>query len=275
MPSTEVLKLTSVGLAAHGPVLSLTLGLGQAVAIVGPAASGKSRLLRFMGGVEAPPTGQVHLAGQSGWATPIKDRKLTPQQLARAGSGQGHAGRTTEVLTAVRLWEDRQRPVFELSPAQQGACELLGVFAHDDPLICLDGNLDHLDPWALRSTLEYIRNRRSAGISFAIVTNRPDLVEQCDLIVVVNAGMVKHAGRVSELRNRAEHQLEVVSERQTGVRAMVEPFTIDVRQQNDSFVLRAEDGQQLAAKLLLEGYGDVRYVIHRQPTLEECLLGLI
>ena len=46
MPSTEVLKLSSVGLAAHGPVLSLTLGIGQAVAIVGPAASGKGTLAK-------------------------------------------------------------------------------------------------------------------------------------------------------------------------------------------------------------------------------------
>jgi ABC-type multidrug transport system ATPase subunit len=275
MASTEVLKLTSVGLAGHGPVLSLTLGIGQAVAIVGPAASGKSRLLRFMGGVEAAPAGQVHLAGQAGWANPVKDKKMSPQQLARQGSGQGQAGRATEALTAVRLWEERQQAVFELSPSQQAACELLGVFAHDDPLVCLDGNLDLLDPWALRSTLDFIRRRRAEGISFAIVTNRPDLVEECDLVVVVNAGMVKHAGRVSDLRSKAAHELEVVSERQPGVRAMVEPLKVEVRHQNGSMVLRAEDGQQLAAKLLLEGYGDVRYVVHRQPTLEECLIGLL
>ena len=104
---------------------------------------------------------------------------------------------------------------------------------------------------------------------------RPDLVDQCDLVVVVNAGMVKHAGRVSDLRTKAEHQIEVVSERQQGVRAVVEPFCIEVRHQNGSMMLRAADGQQLAAKLLLEGYGDVQYIVHRQPTLEECLLGLI
>jgi ABC-type multidrug transport system ATPase subunit len=272
---TEILKLRSVGLAAHGPVLTLSLNPGQAVAIVGPAASGKSRLLRFIAGQEAPPTGQVELGARAGWPAAIKDKKLTPQHLARTGASQGQAGRASEALNATRLWEARQSPVSELSPSQQTACELLGVLSHEGELICLDGYLDLLDPWALRSTWELLRKRMTSGCGLALVTNRPDVVEQCDLVVAVSAGQVKHAGRVLDLPRKATHDLEVATENQAGVRALVAPFVIEVTHQSGAVKLRAEDGQQLAAKLLMEGYGDVRYVVHRQPTLEECLLGLI
>jgi ABC-type uncharacterized transport system ATPase subunit len=115
----------------------------------------------------------------------------------------------------------------------------------------------------------------SSGGAIALVTNRPDIVEQCDLVVAVSEGQVRHAGRVQDLVKKGTHQMEVVSERQQGVQALVEPFAINATQENGSLVLDAHDGQQLAATLLLEGYGDVRYVVHRQPTIEECLLGLI
>jgi ABC-type multidrug transport system ATPase subunit len=272
---SEVLRLKSVGLAAHGPVLTLSLARGQSVAIIGPAASGKSRLLKYMSAQDAPPTGQVDLTARAIWPSPIKDKKATPQQLARTGSASGQAGRASDALNAARLWQHRQAQVSELSPSQQAACEILGVLSCEDALMCIDCNLDHLDPWALRSVLELIRARLANGCSAAFVTNRPDIVEQCDLVVVVNNGEVRHAGRVQDLTKKASHHLEVVAERQQGVRALVTPFTVEVHQKNGALVMSADDGQQLAAKLLLEGYGDVKYVVHRQPTLEECLLGLI
>ncbi len=270
---SEILRLKSVGLAAHGPVLTLSLARGQSVAIVGPAASGKSRLLRYMSCQEAPPAGHVELTGKSAWASAVKDRKLTPQQLARTG---GHTPSLAgEALNATRLWEERQAHVSDLSPGQQTACELLGVLSCDEGLLCMDCHLDSLDPWTLRSVFDLLRARMTNGCSVAMVTSRPDVVAQCDLVVVVNKGEVRHAGRVQDLNRKASHGLEVVSERQQGVRALVSPFTIDIDQKNGTTTLQARDGQQLAAKLLVEGYGDVKYVVHRQPTIEECLLGLI
>jgi len=272
---SEILRLKSVGLAANGPVLTLSLARGQSVAIVGPAASGKTRLLRYMSGQEAPPTGQIELMAKGCWPAPVKDKKATPQQLARTGSQAGQTNRATEALNATRLWDHRQTPISELSPSQVVACEMLHALSCEDGLICSDGHLDHLDPWALRSVFALVRNRLASGCSAAFVTNRPDVVEQCDLVVVVHKGEVRHAGRVQDLGKKTKHELEVVSERQVGVRALVAPFGIDVHEKGESLILHAQDGQQLAAKLLLEGYGDVKYIVHRQPTVEECLLGLI
>jgi len=273
---SEILRLRSVGLAAHGPVLTLSLARGQSVAIVGPASSGKSRLLKYMSGQEAPPTGQVDLSSRAAWASHVKDKKQTPQQLARSGGQHsGQASRASDALNATRLWDHRQRAVSELSPGQQHACETLSALSCDEGLICMDCHLDHLDPWTLRSVMDLLRNRMAAGCSVAVVTSRPDVVEQCDLVVVVSNGEVRHAGRVQDLHKRSQHEIEISSERQPGVRALVAPFTIHAEHHNGKTTLQAKDGQQLAAKLLVEGYGDVKYVVHRQPTIEECLLGLI
>src|SRR5205814_1870490 len=132
---------------------------------------------------------------------------------ARTGSQTGLATRASDALNATRLWEHRQAHVSELSPSQQAACEMLGVLSCDDGLICMDCHLDHLDLWALRSVMDLIKVRLANGCSAAFVTSRPDIVQQCDLVVVVNKGEVRHAGRVQDLNKKASHEMEIVSER--------------------------------------------------------------
>ncbi len=60
---------------------SLEVGAGEVVGIMGPSGSGKSTLLSIMGGLLAPDTGDVTIAGRSLRHTP-------PAQLARLRRGR-------------------------------------------------------------------------------------------------------------------------------------------------------------------------------------------
>ena len=60
---SELVALDGFSLLPQGPTLSLALAPGQSLAVVGPAASGKSRFIRCVQGRERPGQGRAVLLG--------------------------------------------------------------------------------------------------------------------------------------------------------------------------------------------------------------------
>jgi putative ABC transport system ATP-binding protein len=63
--------------------VSLTVGRGEHVAIVGPSGSGKSTLLQLLGGIDTPSAGSVEVLGTR--LERLSDRDLTRLRLLRLG----------------------------------------------------------------------------------------------------------------------------------------------------------------------------------------------
>ncbi|HEV3361005.1 MAG TPA: ABC transporter ATP-binding protein [Pseudonocardiaceae bacterium] len=76
----NVIELTSVSKTYRGGVhavrdVSLRIGAGELVAIVGPSGSGKSTILNLMGTLDKPSAGTVHLLGHD--IARLRDRQLS------------------------------------------------------------------------------------------------------------------------------------------------------------------------------------------------------
>jgi putative ABC transport system ATP-binding protein len=63
--------------------LSLEIGAGERVAIVGPSGSGKSTLLNLAAGIDTPTSGEVYVAGRA--LSQLDDDALTIQRRDRVG----------------------------------------------------------------------------------------------------------------------------------------------------------------------------------------------
>ena len=272
----EILALDHVALRPTGPALTLSVAAGQSLAIVGPAGGGKTRLLRMLAGRDGPGQGAVHLRGRAALVaeSPVA-RRAKVHSLARR-SGDASAQRVTEVLTALRLWDVRTKAVGELSTAQAIVCEFVEPLSGDDELIFIDGLLDALDPWTLRSTLDFLRAQMTEGRTFVVATQRPDIIRELDNLIAVSDQQVRFAGTVEDLlRAGPPHTIDVATENAPAVRAIVAPFQVSVKPHPDGMRLEAPEGQEVAARLLLDGYGDVKFVVMRPPTIEEALRALV
>jgi ABC-type multidrug transport system ATPase subunit len=238
---------------------------------MGPTRSGKSALLRVAASRERPARGRVTAAAEVSVAGDGLGRRV---RVASVAKDTGHP-KANDLLVALGLWEVRNETVSDLAPAHRAALGLLAPLLSGASLLAIDRELDALDPWAHAAAWEALRVARSRGAAAIVVTDRPETAATCDTVVVMRNRQVTFAGTVDALRRLGPpHELTITTERQAGVRALVSPFEVSIQETPEGLRMEAKDGQELAARLLKEGYGDVKFVVSRPPSVEEGLLGL-
>lgn len=195
----------------RGPItavddVSLAIGAGECVAIMGRSGSGKSTLLALLGGLCAPTTGEVCFAGrpwptrspretsgvrarrigllmQDGGLLPglrALDNVLLPAVLAGMPRGTLVA-RAEELLGLVGLADRWDAYPAELSGGQQRRVALARALAAEPAVILADeptGDLDALAAGEITAILERLHAARSTAI--VIVTHDPALAAIAD-----------------------------------------------------------------------------------------------
>jgi len=269
----ERISLEQFSLKNEGPTLSLTIRGGQSLAVAGPAASGKSQLLNAIGGESRPARGAARIHGdirKAGSHSYSKRAKVHSLLTAKEGRTADEA---SSLVAALGLWESRTKNIGDLSPSQLVAVEIAEALLSGAEVVLLDGHLDRIDPWALPQLLTWIRSRHE--LTAVAATNRADILSQFDLIVVLRAFQVRFAGSPADLlRLGPKTELVISTRNQDAVKALVEPFEVSLRQEGNLVHLEASEAQDLAARLLLDGYGDVKFLVMREPTLAEALESL-
>src|SRR3712207_2768875 len=171
--------------------LSLTVGRGEFLALLGGSGSGKSTLLRLVAGFEAPDAGRILLRGQdlAGLPPQARDVGMVFQSYAlfphlsvfdnvayglrREGVARAEiAGRVAEALAMVGLVGMERRLPHQLSGGQRRRVALVRSLVKGPSLLLLDEPLGALDA-ALRERtgfeLRALQRRTEAG--FVMVTH--------------------------------------------------------------------------------------------------------
>lgn len=263
--------------AGSAPI-SFALEPGERMAVVGPAGSGKTELLRLLGSEAPAVRGCVWCAGEVALARlPRVPPLATPQSLVQRARGRKPSpSALTESLTALGLWECRKTPLSRLSPSQRSAAELLPFLAAPPEVLLIDGLLEELDPWAARATLQLLDRLCGRGMTLVCATRNPAFAHGWEAILVLHRGGRAFLGTIQELQDRIrEVRALVSSDAHPAARALLEPFQVRVEQKDGYTWLIASAGQETAARLLVEGYLDVQAVAVRSPTLAEALFDLI
>ncbi|UMG93639.1 ABC-F family ATP-binding cassette domain-containing protein [Nocardioides sp. TF02-7] len=173
MSSQNLLNLERVS-KSYGvrPLLddvSLGVGAGQRIGIVGRNGDGKTTLLRVMTGEEEPDSGRVSrqrglLVGYLRQADDFRDDHTVREVVLGGRSDHEWAAdaRLREVVTVLLAGVELDRAVAGLSGGERRRCALAGLLIGDHDLVVLDEPTNHLDVEAVAWLAAHLAARPSA-----------------------------------------------------------------------------------------------------------------
>jgi spermidine/putrescine ABC transporter ATP-binding subunit len=208
------------GAARGGEVIALDhveldIRRGEFVALLGPSGCGKTTLLRILGGLETPSTGQVFIDGHDMTNVPPERRSvnmvfqspaLFPHRnvYENIAFGPRMAGTTAdeivprvrEMLALVRLEGYEQRRVTQLSGGQAQRIALARALINRPKVLLLDEPLSALDLKLRRAMqIELKQIHRLLGTTFIYVTHdQEEAIVMADRIVIMNKGRIVQDG---------------------------------------------------------------------------------
>jgi len=214
--------------------IALSLAPGEALAVIGPSAAGKSSLARLLTGVWAATTGSVRLDGADLAYWPREDLGpwigYVPQDvelfdgsvadnIARLGKVESEAviaaakrANAHEMILTLPQGYDTQigEQGARLSPGQRQRVALARALYGDPRLVVLDepnANLDGAGEIALAQAMSGLRKE---GVTSVVVTHRPSLIAHVDKILVLGAGRIQQYGPASQVMKVMQQQAQVL-----------------------------------------------------------------
>ena len=210
-PSPNLVNLERVHLAYGLRTLldgvSLGVGAGERVGVVGRNGGGKTTLLQVLAGRIEPDAGRVTAArgGTVGLLTQRDeldaDATVRHQVLGdRADHEWAADARARDVVTELLAGLDLDRVVGALSGGERRRTALASLLLTTHDLLVLDEPTNGLDPPQIHAMREVLRRYAAGGRTVLVSSHLLAEVEQtCDHVVVMHKGLVVADGTVEEI----------------------------------------------------------------------------
>ncbi len=198
--------------------VSLGVGAGERVGVVGRNGDGKTTLLRVLGGLEPPDTGRVSQSRglHLGYLTQGDD--LDPAATVRAAVLEGRADHewaadsfTREIVEVLLAGVSLDRLVEGLSGGERRRCSLARLLLGEHDLVILDEPTNHLDVEAVSWLAQHLVRRTSALV--VVTHDRWFLDAVCETTWEVHDGVVDvyDGGYAAFVLAKAERQRQAAA----------------------------------------------------------------
>ncbi|WP_134741244.1 ABC-F family ATP-binding cassette domain-containing protein [Nocardioides sp. 503] len=193
--------------------VSLGIGAGQRIGIVGRNGDGKTTLLEVMMGLEEPDAGRVSRqrglhVGYLHQGDELVDTHTVREAVLGGLADHEWAAeqRTREIVETLLAGVSLDRPVVGLSGGERRRCSLAALLLGDHDLIVLDEPTNHLDVEAVAWLAAHLSARESAMV--VVTHDRWFLDEVCQWTWEVHDGVVDayEGGYASFVLAKAERQ---------------------------------------------------------------------
>lgn len=221
--------------------ISLSIGAGEIVCIIGPSGSGKSTLLRCINYLERPTSGRIFIEGEPAYYTEtdgrlmqlpereivrtrrklgmvFQDFALFPHLSARQNVTEGlvhglgvdraaAATRAQQMLDRVGLADRADYFPDELSGGQKQRVAIARALAISPKAMLFDEPTSALDPELVGEVLDVIKDLAREGMTMVIVTHEMKFArEVADRVVFMDKGLIVEQGPPANVFDTASQE---------------------------------------------------------------------
>jgi len=197
---------------------------GRMIGFLGPNGAGKTTAMRAVFGLVEPDAGEVLWEGRPvgldqrlRFGYMPEERGLYPRMLLGEQLvyfGLLHGLTTTAARDAAAEWlellglADRAgAKVEELSHGNQQRAQLAAAMLHQPSLLVLDEPFAGLDPLAVRTLADVLRDRAAHGVAVLFSSHQLELVEDiCEDVAIIDHGHIVATGHIDALREASRRR---------------------------------------------------------------------
>ncbi|MEV6561724.1 amino acid ABC transporter ATP-binding protein [Nocardia sp. NPDC051756] len=221
--------------------VSLEIGRGEVLCVIGPSGSGKSTFLRCINHLEEVNAGRLYVDGELvGYEekkgklyelhprvaarqrreigmvfqhfnlfphrTALENVIEAPTQVKKVPKAEAVA-KAQELLDRVGLAEKANAYPAQLSGGQQQRVAIARALAMDPKLMLFDEPTSALDPELVGEVLQVMRELAQSGMTMVVVTHEMGFArEVADKLVFMDGGVIVEAGAPRELLANPKHE---------------------------------------------------------------------
>jgi len=198
--------------------ISLALGQGETLGLIGQNGAGKSTSIRLIMGYMRADQGKVIVLGDENSSPATRQHigylpeisalpsNLTCMELLRF---VGHCSgvqkkqmdeRSEMLLERLGIWHERKRRLNTYSKGMQQRASFAAALMHDPELLILDEPMSGLDPIGRSEIIGLIHDLRSQGKSILFCSHLLDDVERItDRVAIIHQGHMLYDGAITDL----------------------------------------------------------------------------
>jgi putative ABC transport system ATP-binding protein len=212
---TKVYQMGEVKVNALSGV-SVKIGRGEVVSIMGPSGSGKSTLMNIIGCLDRPTSGAYYLDGKlvsnmtDDQLASVRNKKVgfvfqnfnllsrstalinVELPLRYAGITEGRRGKAVQALESVGLGDRLNHKPTELSGGEQQRVAMARAIINNPSMILADEPTGNLDSRSGREIMDLLLNlNKEFGTTLIVVTHDSQIAKQTKRVIELYDGLVK------------------------------------------------------------------------------------